>query len=45
MIIMAIQDKPEVNSITVIEKNQEVIDLVASQLKFNETLLSGEIRI
>lgn len=36
MIIMAIQDKPEVNSITVIEKNQEVIDLVASQLKFND---------
>lgn len=45
MIIMAIQDKPEVNSITVIEKNQEVIDLVASQLKFNEKLLSWEIRI
>lgn len=36
MIIMAIQDKPEVKSITVIEKNQEVIDLVASQLNFNE---------
>ena len=36
MIIMAIQDKPEVNTITVIEKNQEVIDLVASQLNFND---------
>lgn len=36
MIIMAIQDKPEVESITVIEKHQEVIDLVASQLPFNE---------
>ena len=36
MIIMAIQDKPEVKSITVIEKNQEVIDMVASQLDFNE---------
>lgn len=36
MIIMAIQDEPEVKSITVIEKNQEVIDLVASQLKFND---------
>ena len=36
MIIMAIQDKPEVKSITVIEKNQEVIDLVASQLDFNK---------
>ena len=35
MIIMAIQDKPEVKSITVIEKNQEVIDMVASQLNFN----------
>lgn len=36
MIIMAIQDEPEVNSITVIEKNQEVIDIVASQLNFND---------
>ena len=36
MIIMAVQDKPEVYSITVIEKNQEVIDIVASQLDFNE---------
>lgn len=36
MIILAIQDKPEVKSITVIEKNQEVIDMVASQLNFNE---------
>lgn len=36
MIILAIQDKPEVKSITVIEKNQEVINMVASQLNFNE---------
>ena len=36
MIIMAIQDKPEVNTITVIEKNQEVIDIVASQLNLND---------
>ena len=36
MIIIAIQDKPEVNSITVIEKNQEVIDIVASQLDLND---------
>lgn len=35
MIILAIQDKPEVRSITVIEKYQEVIDMVASQLDFN----------
>lgn len=36
MIILAIQDKPEVKSVTVIEKNQEVIDLVAPQLDFND---------
>lgn len=36
MIILAIQDKPEVKSITVIEKNHEVIDMVASQLNFND---------
>lgn len=35
MIILAIQDKTEVKSITVIEKYQEVIDMVASQLNFN----------
>lgn len=38
MIILAIQDKQEVKSITVIEKNQEVIDMIASQLKFNEKI-------
>lgn len=36
MILMAIQNKPEVTRITVIEKYQEVIDLVASQLPLNE---------
>lgn len=36
MIIMAIQDKSEVKSITVIEKNQEVIDIVATQLDLND---------
>jgi len=36
MIVLAIQDKEEVKSITVIEKNQEVIDMVASQLNFND---------
>lgn len=36
MIIMAIQLHDKVKSITVIEKNQEVIDLVASQLPFND---------
>lgn len=36
MIVMAIQDKPEVNSITIIEKHQEVIDMVAPQLQLND---------
>lgn len=36
LIILAIQDNPEVHSITVIEKNQEVIDMVATQLPLNE---------
>lgn len=36
LIIMAIQDKPEVHSITVIEKNREVIEIVASQLELND---------
>lgn len=35
MIIMAIQDKPQVNSITIIEKNPEVIDMIVPQLDFN----------
>lgn len=32
LILLAIQDDPMVDKITVVEKNQEVIDLVASQL-------------
>lgn len=36
MILLAIQNKPEVTKITVIEKYQEVIDLVATQLPLNE---------
>lgn len=35
MIIMAIQDNENVRSITVLEKNQEVIDMVANQLPLN----------
>lgn len=35
MILLEIQDKEDVHSITVIEKNQEVIDLVGSQLPLN----------
>jgi len=36
LIILAIQDKPEVTSITVIEKSPEVIELITSQIKFNK---------
>ena len=35
MIIMAIQDDPKVTSITVIEQNQDVIDIISSQIPFN----------
>lgn len=35
MILLAIQDKPEVESIVVVEKHKEVIDLVGSQLPLN----------
>lgn len=35
LIVLAIQDKPEVNSITILEYNQDVIDLVATQLPLN----------
>lgn len=35
LILLAVQDKAEVEKITVIEKNREVIDLVASQLPLN----------
>lgn len=36
LIIMAIQDHEQVRSITVLEKNQDVIDLVANQLPLNK---------
>lgn len=35
MVVLAAQDKSEVQSITVVEKHQEVIDIVASQLPLN----------
>lgn len=35
MIVLAIQEKPEVQKITVVEKHQEIIDLVADQLPLN----------
>lgn len=45
MILLAIQDKPEVSSIVVIEKEQEIIDLVKSQLPLNSkvTILHGDV--
>lgn len=36
MIIMAIQDDERVKSITVLEKHQEVIDMITAQLPFND---------
>lgn len=36
MIIMAIQDDEGVKSITVLEKHQEVIDMITAQLPFND---------
>lgn len=36
MILLAIQDKPEVTKVTVVEKYQEVIDLVSTQLPLND---------
>jgi spermidine synthase len=36
MILLAIQDKPEVKTITVVEKEAEIIDLVTPQLPLNE---------
>lgn len=36
LIILAIQDKEDVEHITVVEKNKEVIELIANQLPLNE---------
>lgn len=36
LILLAVQDKADVEKITIIEKNREVIDLVASQLPLND---------
>lgn len=45
MILMAIQDKEEVKSITVLEKFPEVIDLVKNQLPLNDkvTILQADV--
>lgn len=36
LIVAAIQDNQDVHSITVLEKHQEVIDMIAPQIKFND---------
>lgn len=36
LILLPVQEKEEVRSITILEKNKEVIDLVASQLELND---------
>ncbi len=45
MIILAIQDNPSVRSITVLEKNQDVIDLIAPQLPLNSkvTIICADV--
>lgn len=45
MIILAIQDKEDIDEIIVIEKNQEVIDLIQPQLKFNSKvkIVKGDV--
>lgn len=36
MVLLAIQDKPEIKSITILEKYTEVIELVGNQIPFND---------
>ena len=45
MIVLAIQDKENVKSITILEKNQDVIDLVAPQLPLNDKvkIIQGDV--
>ena len=45
LIVLPIQDKEEVKSITIIEMNQEVIDIVAPQLPLNDKvkIVKGDI--
>lgn len=45
MVLLAVQAKEEVNSVTVIEIEQEIISLVAPQLPLNEkvTIIRGDI--
>lgn len=45
MVLLAIQKKPEVSSVTVVELEQEIIDLVKHQLPLNSkvTIIQGDI--
>lgn len=45
LILLAVQDKEDVEHIIVIEKNQEVIDLVADQLPLNDKveIVNGDV--
>lgn len=45
LIVLPIQEKEEVKSITILEKNQEIIDLVADQLPLNEKvrIIQGDV--
>lgn len=47
LILLAIQDKEEVEQITVVEKNREVIELVGSQLQLNSkvTIVNDDVFI
>lgn len=45
LIVLPIQDKEEVTSITILEKNPEVIEMVAEQLPLNDkvTIIQGDV--
>lgn len=45
LIIMSLQDKENVNSITVVEKSKDIIDMITSQLKFNNkvTIINDDV--
>jgi spermidine synthase len=39
IIILSIQDNPDIKSITVIEKHKEIIEMITSQIKFNDKVI------
>jgi spermidine synthase len=45
MVLLAVQDKPEVNSVTVVEIEQEIIDLILPELPLNSkvNVVQGDI--